>query len=41
MIQEGQVVLLRFPTTDMEEGKLRPAVVVRKLPDHTKTGWFV
>ena len=32
MIQEGQVVLLRFPTTDMAEGKLRPAVVVRKLP---------
>ena len=32
MIQEGQVVLFRFPTTGRAEGKLRPALVVRKLP---------
>ena len=32
MIQEGKVVLFRFPTTGMAEGKLRPALVVRKLP---------
>lgn len=32
MIQEGQIVLFRFPETDMAEGKLRPALVIRKLP---------
>ena len=32
MIQEGQVVLFRFPKTDLAEGKLRPALVIRKLP---------
>ena len=32
MIVEGQVVLFRFPLTDLSEGKLRPALVVRKLP---------
>jgi len=32
MISEGQIVLFRFPYTDMAEGKLRPALVLRKLP---------
>lgn len=32
MISEGQVVLFRFPQTDQEKGKLRPAIVLRKLP---------
>ena len=32
MIREGQVVLFRFPATDLVEGKLRPALIVRKLP---------
>jgi len=32
MIREGQVVLFRFPQTDQAEGKLRPALVIRKLP---------
>jgi mRNA interferase MazF len=32
MIAEGQIVLFRFPQTDQQSGKLRPAVVVRKLP---------
>jgi len=32
MIQEGQVVLFRFPQTDQTLGKLRPALVLRKLP---------
>ncbi|GBD98144.1 pemK-like protein [bacterium BMS3Abin07] len=32
MIEEGQIVLLRFPQTNMEEGKLRPALVIRKVP---------
>ncbi len=32
MISEGQIVLFRFPQTDQQAGKLRPALVVRKLP---------
>ncbi len=32
MILEGQVVLFKFPQTDQEEGKLRPALVIRALP---------
>ena len=32
MIHEGQVVLFRFPQTDLTAGKLRPALVLRRLP---------
>ena len=32
MTDEGQIVLFRFPQTDQQTGKLRPALVVRKLP---------
>ncbi len=32
MIQEGQIVLFKFPQTDQTIGKLRPALVIRKLP---------
>ena len=32
MKQAGQVVVLRFPQTDLEEGKLRPALLLGKLP---------
>ena len=32
MIHEGQVVLFRFPQTNRIGGKLRPALVLRKLP---------
>ena len=32
MIREGQIVLFRFPQTDYANGKLRPALVLRKLP---------
>lgn len=32
MIHPGQVVLLRFPHTDMEEGKLRPALLLCRVP---------
>lgn len=32
MIQEGQITLFRFPQTDQAAGKLRPALVLRKLP---------
>ncbi len=32
MIRERQVVLFRFPKTNQAKGKLRPALVVRKVP---------
>ena len=32
MKEAGQVVLFRFPQTDLEEGKLRPALLIGKLP---------
>lgn len=32
MIQEGQIVLFKFPQTDQPLGKHRPALVLRKLP---------
>lgn len=32
MIHAGQVVLFTFPQTDLEPGKLRPALVLRQLP---------
>jgi mRNA interferase MazF len=32
MKQAGQVVIFRFPQTDLEEGKLRPALLLGKLP---------
>ena len=32
MIQEGQVVLFKFPQTDQGRGRLRPALVLRQLP---------
>ena len=32
MVQEGNIVLFRFPQTDQSRGKLRPALVLRQLP---------
>ena len=32
MTEEGDVVLFRFPQTDLQEGKLRPALVIKRLP---------
>lgn len=32
MKQAGQIILFRFPQTDMAEGKLRPALLLVKLP---------
>ncbi|HEX9737519.1 MAG TPA: type II toxin-antitoxin system PemK/MazF family toxin [Thermoanaerobaculia bacterium] len=32
MVQDGQVVLIRFPDADQSAGKLRPALVIRRLP---------
>jgi len=32
MIRERQIVLFRFPQTNQATGKLRPALVIRKVP---------
>jgi mRNA interferase MazF len=40
VIQEGQIVLFRFPHTDQIPGKLRPALVLRKLPG-TYDDWLI
>lgn len=32
MTQAGQIVLFRFPQTDLEPGKLRPALLLGELP---------
>jgi mRNA interferase MazF len=32
MKQAGQIVLFRFPQTDLEAGKLRPALLLGRLP---------
>lgn len=32
MIREGQIALFRFPQTDQTAAKLRPALVLRRLP---------
>ncbi|MBA4417504.1 MAG: hypothetical protein C0392_06300 [Syntrophus sp. (in: bacteria)] len=32
MTAEGQIVLFRFPQTDQQSGKLRPALIIRRLP---------
>lgn len=31
-MKAGKIVLFKFPQTDLEEGKLRPALVITKLP---------
>ncbi len=32
MVHAGQIVLFRFPQTDLRRGKLRPALIIGKLP---------
>jgi len=32
MISEGNIVLFTFPQTDQQKGRLRPTLVLRKLP---------
>jgi len=32
MKKAGQIVIFRFPQTDLEDGKLRPALLLGKLP---------
>jgi mRNA interferase MazF len=32
MIEPGQIVLFRFPYTNLQEGKMHPALIVAKIP---------
>jgi mRNA interferase MazF len=34
MIKEGDIVLFKFPRTDLRNGKLRPAVLIKKIPNN-------
>ncbi len=40
MISEGDIVLFRFPKTDQEQGKLRPALLVKQIPNQYED-WLV
>ena len=40
MVREGQVVLFKFPPTGQAQLKLRPALVIRKLPGHHED-WLI
>ncbi len=40
MIHEGDIVVFRFPQTDLRTGKLRPALIVRRTP-HRYDDWLV
>ncbi len=38
--KEGAIALLRFPQTDLNESKLRPVLLIKKLPDNFND-WLV
>ena len=40
MKRAGQIVLFRFPQADLEEGKLRPALLLGKLPGE-RGDWLI
>jgi len=40
MIREGQIVLFKFPLADKSVAKLRPALVLKKLPGH-HNDWLI
>jgi len=40
MISEGDIILFRFPRTDLASGKLRPALLLKKIP-HKYSDWLV
>ena len=40
MKQAGQIVLFRFPLADLEEGKLRPALLLGRLPGECED-WLI
>ena len=39
-MKNGDIVLFRFPQTDLENGKLRPALLISKLPGKYKD-WLI
>jgi mRNA interferase MazF len=39
-VKSGQIVLFRFPQTDLIVGKMRPALVLANLPSN-RNGWLV
>lgn len=39
-MKPGKIVLFKFPQTDFEKGKLRPALVIKKLPGKNKD-WLI
>lgn len=41
MRQAGQIILFRFPQTDLEAGKLRPALLLGKLPAADYDDWLI
>lgn len=40
MIRERQVVLFRFPQTNQTSGKMRPALIIRKVPG-SHADWLI
>ena len=40
MKKAGQIVLFRFPQTDLASGKLRPALIISKVPGRFED-WLV
>ncbi|MBF0526592.1 MAG: type II toxin-antitoxin system PemK/MazF family toxin [Deltaproteobacteria bacterium] len=40
MIKAGQIVTFRFPQTDLAAGKLRPALLIGKVPDYFNN-WLI
>ncbi|MBC7233840.1 MAG: type II toxin-antitoxin system PemK/MazF family toxin [Chloroflexi bacterium] len=41
MKKAGQIVLFRFPQTNLAEGKLRPALLLGKLPGEYYDDWLI
>lgn len=39
-MKAGNIVLFKFPQTDLEKGKLRPALVISKVPGKYKD-WLI
>ncbi|MET3873219.1 hypothetical protein J3R74_003089 [Puniceicoccus vermicola] len=40
MISEGDLVLVRFPQTDLQQGRLRPVLLIREIPGEFDS-WLV
>lgn len=40
MIESGTIVLFRYPHSDLQQGKLRPALLLKQVPNEYGD-WFV